>query len=150
MIGVVIWSSEASRKAVIWCEDQGPLAYLRGCDSLLDQVDWPVPGDLLRLECETIGNLRHARAVSVIAPKVCPQLPDALLGQIAERQREVTRIELEMNQRIAVLKENAKADRELKKAGITVCENMLCCAAYVITDTHCPHCGTSKIATQPE
>ncbi len=33
---------------------------------------------------------------------------DALLGQIAERQREVTRIELEMNQRIAVLKENAK------------------------------------------
>lgn len=32
---------------------------------------------------------------------------DALLGQIAERQREVTRIELEMNQRIAVLKENA-------------------------------------------
>ena len=26
---------------------------------------------------------------------------DALLGQIAERQREVTRIELEMNQRIA-------------------------------------------------
>lgn len=38
----------------------------------------------------------------------------------------------------------------LKKAGITVCENMLCCAAYVITDTHCPHCGTSKTATQPE
>lgn len=81
MIGVVIWSSEASRKAVIWCEDQGPLAYLRGRDNLLDQADWPVPGDLLRLECETIGNLRHAHSVSVIAPKVCPQLPDALLGK---------------------------------------------------------------------
>lgn len=81
MIGVVIWSSESSRKAVIWCEDQGPLAYLRGCDSLLEQIDWPVPGDLLRLECETVGNLRHAHSVSVIAPKVCPQLPDALLGQ---------------------------------------------------------------------
>lgn len=81
MIGVVIWSSEASRKAVIWCEDQGPLAYLRGCDDLVETVDWPVPGDLLRLECETVGNLRHAHSVSVIAPKVCPQLPDALLGQ---------------------------------------------------------------------
>lgn len=80
MIGVVIWSSEASRKAVIWCEDQGPLAYLRGCDSLVEDVDWPVPGDLLRLECETVGNLRHAHSVSVIAPKVCPQLPAALLG----------------------------------------------------------------------
>lgn len=81
MIGVVIWSSEATRKAVIWCEDQGPLAYLRGRDSLLEETEWPVPGDLLRLECETIGNLRHARSVSVIAPNICPQLPDALLGR---------------------------------------------------------------------
>ncbi|MDO5643655.1 MAG: hypothetical protein Q4G26_14880 [Paracoccus sp. (in: a-proteobacteria)] len=81
MIGVVIWSSEESQKAVIWCEDQGPLAYLRGHDCLSDGADWPVPGDLLRIECEIIGNLRHARSVSVIAPKVCPQLPDALLGK---------------------------------------------------------------------
>ncbi|MDO5604573.1 MAG: hypothetical protein Q4G25_05355 [Paracoccus sp. (in: a-proteobacteria)] len=84
MIGVVIWSSEETRNAVIWCEDQGPLAYLRDCDGLLempDQQEWPVPGDLLRLQCETVGNLRLARSVSLIAPKVCPQLPDALLGQ---------------------------------------------------------------------
>ncbi|MFD1795311.1 hypothetical protein FQV27_08780 [Paracoccus aurantiacus] len=80
MIGVVIWSSEATSKAVIWCEDQGPLAYLRGREGLMEEIDWPVPGDLLRLECETIGNLRHARSVSIIAPKVCPQLPAALLG----------------------------------------------------------------------
>ena len=81
MIGVILWSNPAKEKAVIWCEDQGPLAYLRGRDSLLEEADWPVPGDLLRLECETIGNLRHAHSVSVIAPKVCPQLPDALLGK---------------------------------------------------------------------
>ncbi|MFV0293484.1 MAG: hypothetical protein ACK5II_09850 [Paracoccus sp. (in: a-proteobacteria)] len=81
MIGVVIWSSETNDKAVIWCEDQGPLAYLKGRDSLLDEAEWPVPGDLLRLECETIGNLRQAHSVSLIAPKVCPQLPGALLGK---------------------------------------------------------------------
>lgn len=81
MIGVVIWSSEASKKAVIWCEDQGPLAYLRDHDNLLEEASWPVPGDLIRLECETIGNLRQAHSVRVIAPKVCPQLPDALLGK---------------------------------------------------------------------
>lgn len=81
MIGVVIWSNEANRKAVIWCEDQGPLAYLRDCDSLTEQADWPVPGDLLRLECETIGNLRHAHSVCLIAPRVCPQLPEVLLGE---------------------------------------------------------------------
>ncbi|WBU59535.1 hypothetical protein [Paracoccus albus] len=81
MIGVVIWSSESSRKAVIWCEDQGPLAYLRGRDNLLEEADWPVPGDLLRLECETIGNLRQAHSARVLEQKVCPQLPDALLGK---------------------------------------------------------------------
>ena len=81
MIGVVIWSSECSQKAVIWCEDQGPLAYLRGGDCLAGDAEWPVPGDLLRLECETVGNLRHARSVSVIASNVCPNIPNALLGQ---------------------------------------------------------------------
>ena len=47
---------------------------------------------------------------------------DALLGQIAERQREVTRIELEMNQRIAVLKENAKAAVKVHQAEIAAGE----------------------------
>jgi len=81
MIGVVIWSSEETRKAVIWCEDQGPLAYLGGGEGVIADLDWPVPGDLLRLECETVGNLRHATSVSVIAARACPQLPAALLGQ---------------------------------------------------------------------
>ncbi|SDD19805.1 hypothetical protein SAMN05421538_10179 [Paracoccus isoporae] len=81
MIGVVIWSSESSRKAVVWCEDQGPLAYMRGSESLSQDGNWPMPGDLLRMECETVGNLRQARAVCVIGPKCCPQLPAALMGQ---------------------------------------------------------------------
>ena len=50
---------------------------------------------------------------------------DALLGQIAERQREVTRIELEMNQRIAVLKENAKAAVKVHQAEIAAGEKQL-------------------------
>jgi len=28
MFGVILWADSASRKAVIWCEDQGDLAYL--------------------------------------------------------------------------------------------------------------------------
>lgn len=50
---------------------------------------------------------------------------DALLGQIAERQREVTRIELEMNQRIAVLKENAKAAVKVHQTEIAAGEKQL-------------------------
>lgn len=38
MIGVILWSDPTDRKAVIWCEDQGDLAYyaLAGQDPLPD------------------------------------------------------------------------------------------------------------------
>ncbi len=74
--------------------------------------------------------------------------PRHAASQIAVARRRIAKADAKAEAKM--LKENAKADREMKKAGITVCENMLCCAAYVITDTHCPHCGTSKTATQPE
>lgn len=78
MIGVVVWSSRQREKAVIWCEDQGALAYLQGRDALLNQNFWPEPGDLLELDSEVIGNLRHARRVSLLSEKSCTQLPAAL------------------------------------------------------------------------
>lgn len=78
MIGVVIWSSSSTEKAVIWCEDQGPLAYLQGTDDLAAEIEWPVPGDLLHLDCENVGNLRHARSVRIVSQQACPQLPMAL------------------------------------------------------------------------
>ncbi len=78
MIGVVVWASEARHKAVIWCEDQGALAYLQGQDNLVEQMSWPVAGDLLELETEMIGNLRHAREVRMISESWCPSLPEKL------------------------------------------------------------------------
>lgn len=29
MIGVIIWSDPIERKAIVWCEDQGDLAFLK-------------------------------------------------------------------------------------------------------------------------
>ncbi|MCT4333404.1 hypothetical protein MU516_11070 [Paracoccus sp. YLB-12] len=78
MIGVVVWSSDAREKAVIWCEDQGALAYLQGRDNLICDRRWPEPGDLLELDCELIGDLRHARDVSILSEQVCPHLPGML------------------------------------------------------------------------
>jgi len=44
MYGVVLWSDRQDRKAVIWCEDHGELAYYRepeDCASVsLDAGDW--------------------------------------------------------------------------------------------------------------
>ncbi|MCF3972789.1 hypothetical protein [Paracoccus salsus] len=78
MIGVVVWSSSAREKAVIWCEDHASLAYLQGSANLLDPASWPEPGDLLELESEMIGDLRHARRVSVLSEQGFPHLPELL------------------------------------------------------------------------
>lgn len=88
MIGVVVWSNVAKEKAVVWCEDQGSLAYLQGRADLLNTHAWPEPGDLLELETEVIGNLRHARQVSVLSEQGCPELPQLLRAAAPADRRE--------------------------------------------------------------
>lgn len=78
MIGVVVWSNNSREKAIIWCEDQATLAYLQGRENLLNTDKWPEPGDLVELETQTVGNLRHALNVSMISEQACPQLPQML------------------------------------------------------------------------
>ncbi|MCS5602013.1 MAG: hypothetical protein ACU0DB_12610 [Paracoccus sp. (in: a-proteobacteria)] len=78
MIGVVVWSNAEREKAVIWCEDHASLAYLQGRQNLIAAGQWPSPGDLLELETEIVGNLRHARNVSLVSEQGCRQLPQML------------------------------------------------------------------------
>lgn len=78
MIGVVVWSNTAKEKAVVWCEDQASLAYLQGRTNLIDADYWPDAGDLVELDSEMVGNLRHARRVSILTEQGCPQLPQLL------------------------------------------------------------------------
>ena len=33
MMGVIIWSDAVARKAVVWCDDHGELAFLRPADN---------------------------------------------------------------------------------------------------------------------
>ncbi len=81
MIGVIVWSSESREKAVIWCEDQAALAYLQGRGEMADPRHWPQPGDLVELEAEMIGNLRHARKVALLSEQSRPDLPRMLEQQ---------------------------------------------------------------------
>lgn len=78
MIGVILWSSPTKEKAVIWCEDHGALAYLQGRESLAFSKNWPDAGDLVELEVEMVNDLRHARAVSLVAGSRRPELPGLL------------------------------------------------------------------------
>lgn len=78
MIGVVVWSNASREKAIIWCEDQLTLAYLQGRANLIDTLKWPQAGDLVELETWTVGNLRHARDVSMLSEQMAPHLPQIL------------------------------------------------------------------------
>lgn len=78
MIGVVVWSSGSREKAIIWCEDQASLAYLQGRTNVAGSVDWLQPGDLVELETQMVGNLRHALNVTLLSERACPDLPQIL------------------------------------------------------------------------
>ena len=61
MLGVVLWSDNSDNKAVIWCEDQGDLAYFNGGkDMPLEMADLDA-GDLVRFELQQKKHLRYAR-----------------------------------------------------------------------------------------
>lgn len=80
MIGVILWSSPAKEKAVIWCEDHGALAYLQGQENLAFTKEWPDSGDLVELEVEMVQDLRHARCVTLVSGNKRSELPGLLRG----------------------------------------------------------------------
>lgn len=78
MIGVVLWSDPQERKAVIWCEDHGELAFFRdteesGCEGLPFGA-----GDLVEFQLVTENNLRFALGPQVLTAAACPGLSNML------------------------------------------------------------------------
>ncbi|WP_415403158.1 hypothetical protein [Tateyamaria sp. SN3-11] len=78
MIGVILWSDAADQKAVIWCEDQGDLAYLANPDA----VHLPDPffevGDVVEFDVTTERNLRLAQNPNRVRENWGASLPDGL------------------------------------------------------------------------
>ena len=78
MIGVVLWSDPRARKAVIWCEDHGDLAFYSDAkDPCLDGLSFVV-GDLVEFDVETDRHLRYAYNPQLVKADVYRHLPDAL------------------------------------------------------------------------
>ncbi|ABG32342.1 hypothetical protein CEP88_03875 [Roseobacter denitrificans] len=78
MLGVVLWSDASDRKAVIWCEDQGDLAYVKPSDDVLRTGDFFDAGDLVQFEMEVSQSTRVAHNPRLVIEKVGPALPDVL------------------------------------------------------------------------
>jgi len=84
MYGVVLWSDKSDRKAVIWCEDHGDLAFYSGCeDSALDGMALDA-GDLVYFDLGDSSAIRIAKDPRLVAEKQFTGLAERLrVGQLA-------------------------------------------------------------------
>ena len=78
MIGVVLWSDPGARKAVIWCEDHGDLAfYAAASDAALGRGTLDA-GDLVEFDMTTDKSLRYAHNPQVVSENLYPHLAGRL------------------------------------------------------------------------
>lgn len=60
MIGVILWRDVVETKAVIWCEDQGDLAYFSGTESTAGDLESLKVGDVVQFDVAITGQTRRA------------------------------------------------------------------------------------------
>ncbi|MFK7744069.1 MAG: hypothetical protein AB8B47_03360 [Roseobacter sp.] len=85
MLGVVLWSDAADKKAVIWCEDQGDLAYVNEGDEVLASDDFFDAGDLVQFDMEMHQSTRRASNTRLVIEKARPSLPQVLREETSAR-----------------------------------------------------------------
>jgi hypothetical protein len=78
MIGVILWSDSADQKAVIWCEDQGDLAFLSSPDEVHLPDTFFEVGDVVQFDVSTRQNMRLARNPSRLGQSWGATLADNL------------------------------------------------------------------------
>lgn len=81
MFGVVLWSEADDRKAVIWCEDQGDLAFLDGTHEQWSNAtsDFFIAGDMVHFDVSIGSKMRKATNVELVQQQAGANLPLALL-----------------------------------------------------------------------
>ncbi|WP_300029688.1 hypothetical protein [uncultured Roseobacter sp.] len=90
MLGVVLWSDAADGKAVIWCEDQGDLAFLNSKDQVLQAEPFFDAGDLVQFDMEVRSSLRRAHNPRLVVENAGASLPNALLNSSSARRTRST------------------------------------------------------------
>ncbi len=78
MIGVILWSDAADQKAVIWCEDQGDLAFLSDCENVVLPDTFFEVGDVVEFDVQTRRNMRLVKNPSRIEQNWGSSLKDGL------------------------------------------------------------------------
>jgi hypothetical protein len=94
MLGVVLWSDASDRKAVIWCEDHGDLAYVRPADPTFDGDEFFDAGDLVQFDVRTQSSLRIAHNTRLVVEKAGSALPDLLCKGVKSNPRPSSRAQV--------------------------------------------------------
>ncbi|MFP7673240.1 hypothetical protein ACG74X_07770 [Marivita sp. S0852] len=77
MFGVVLWSDTTAQKAVIWCEDQGELAYYTP-EECIHEAPSLDAGDLVQFDVTVKQNVRKASNPQLLMQSHSPDLPRKL------------------------------------------------------------------------
>lgn len=87
MHGIVLWFNEDKRVGVVWCEDQGPLAYIG------PEVDWPegtttlAEGDELFFSLDVLDGQRYLRDIFWVNTAAAAGPQDMLRRAAPEAQK---------------------------------------------------------------
>lgn len=84
MLGIVLWADQEARKAVIWCNDHGKLAFITADSHLDATAAIPSEGSLCGIETIERGEMRLCVSIKLICPDVLPLLAESLLEAAEE------------------------------------------------------------------
>jgi len=80
MNGLVLWFNPKACVGMIWCEDQGPLAFLGPDVALPDGVDHLRCGDQVTFTVDVRDEVRFVRDLFVVTPGLPDADPAAILA----------------------------------------------------------------------
>lgn len=92
MYGVVLWSDQAAQKAVIWCEDQGDLAFYTPAETSAHDGPSLDAGDLIQFDMRMEENTRRVHNPQLLAQSHAPGLAEGLKGS-GQQARAASRAE---------------------------------------------------------
>ncbi|MFP7570705.1 hypothetical protein [Marivita sp. S2033] len=91
MFGVVLWSDTDAQKAVIWCEDQGELAFYTPADTSIHDAPPLDAGDLIQFDLTVQQNVRKASNPQLLMQSHSPTLPETLRAGQRNRANDAPR-----------------------------------------------------------
>jgi len=78
MLGVVVWSNQSENTAIVWCEDQGDLAFIEMHKHAAAAPEGFGRGDLIQFDIEVSRDLRLVQNPRRIAQHYCAGLDEVM------------------------------------------------------------------------